>query len=168
MNWEAIGAIGEIIGAISVLATLIFLSSQLRQNTITLQQQSSRSSASALQQVSASMMDPNVSGNVSKAYAEIDPDLSISQTVQLEHMMMQYLLVFQQDFLDWDKGLHPSTLWDSRLPLIDAIFVASRAREWWKNVGKHYFTPSFQKLIDKRLESEARDGGEYFKPLNVS
>ena len=34
MNWEAIGAIGEIIGAISVLATLIFLSSQLRQNTI--------------------------------------------------------------------------------------------------------------------------------------
>ena len=95
MNWEAIGAIGEIIGAISVLATLIFLSSQLRQNTIALQQQSSRSSASALQQVSASMMDPNVSGNVSKAYAEIDPDLSISQTVQLEHMMMQYLLVFQ-------------------------------------------------------------------------
>ena len=34
MNWEAIGAIGEIIGAISVLATLIFLSSQLRQNTM--------------------------------------------------------------------------------------------------------------------------------------
>ena len=128
MNWEAIGAIGEIIGAILVLITLIFLSSQLRQNTIALQQQSSRSSASALQQVSASMMDPNVSGNVSKAYAEIDPDLSISQTVQLEHMMMQYLLVFQQDFLDWDKGLHPSPLWDSRLPLIDAIFVATRAR----------------------------------------
>ena len=147
MNCEAIGAIGEIIGAISVLATLIFLSSQLRQNTIALQQQSSRSSASALQQVSASMMDPNVSGNVSKAYAEIDPNLSISQTVQLEHMMMQYLLVFQQDFLDWDKGLHPSTLLDSRLPLKDAIFVASRAREWWKNAGKHLSRQAFKNSL---------------------
>ena len=70
MNWEAIGVIGEIIGAISVLATLIFLCSLLRQNTIALHQQSSRSSASALQQVSAAMMDRNFSGNVSKADAE--------------------------------------------------------------------------------------------------
>ena len=33
MNWEAIGAVGEIIGAIAVFITLIFLTVQLRQNT---------------------------------------------------------------------------------------------------------------------------------------
>ena len=42
MNWEAAGAIGEIIGALSVLITLLFLSFQIRQNTTALQQQSSR------------------------------------------------------------------------------------------------------------------------------
>jgi hypothetical protein len=33
MNWEAIGAIGEIGGALGVIVTLIYLSVQLRQNT---------------------------------------------------------------------------------------------------------------------------------------
>ncbi len=35
MNWEAIGAIGEITGALAVVITLIYLSIQLRHNTTT-------------------------------------------------------------------------------------------------------------------------------------
>ena len=33
MNWEAVGAIGEIVGAAGVIITLLYLSIQLRQNT---------------------------------------------------------------------------------------------------------------------------------------
>ena len=33
MNWEAIGAIGEVIGGVAVIATLIFLSFQIRSST---------------------------------------------------------------------------------------------------------------------------------------
>ena len=33
MNWDAIGAIGEVAGAIGVIVTLIYLANQLRQNT---------------------------------------------------------------------------------------------------------------------------------------
>ena len=33
MNWDAIGAIGEIIGAAGVISTLIYLAIQIRQNT---------------------------------------------------------------------------------------------------------------------------------------
>ena len=33
MNWEAIGAIGEITGALAVVVTLVYLSFQLRHNT---------------------------------------------------------------------------------------------------------------------------------------
>ena len=32
MNWEAVGAIGEVVGALAVVATLIYLASQIRQN----------------------------------------------------------------------------------------------------------------------------------------
>jgi flagellar biogenesis protein FliO len=31
MNWEAIGAVGKIFGAIAVIATLIYLAKQIRQ-----------------------------------------------------------------------------------------------------------------------------------------
>lgn len=33
MNWDAIGAVGEVVGAVAVVATLLYLSVQTRQNT---------------------------------------------------------------------------------------------------------------------------------------
>ena len=33
MNWEAIGAVGEVGGAIAVVVTLVYLAGQLKQNT---------------------------------------------------------------------------------------------------------------------------------------
>jgi hypothetical protein len=33
MNWEAIGAVGETLGAAGVIITLVYLATQLRQNT---------------------------------------------------------------------------------------------------------------------------------------
>lgn len=39
MNWEAVAAISEMIGAIAVVTTLIYLSVQLRQNNILLKEQ---------------------------------------------------------------------------------------------------------------------------------
>jgi hypothetical protein len=33
MNWDAIGAIGEVVGALGVVVTLAYLAIQIRQNT---------------------------------------------------------------------------------------------------------------------------------------
>ena len=33
MNWDAIGAVGEILGALGVIVTLVYLSAQIRQST---------------------------------------------------------------------------------------------------------------------------------------
>ena len=33
MNWEAVGALAELLGAFGVIASLIYLASQIRQNT---------------------------------------------------------------------------------------------------------------------------------------
>ena len=38
MNWEAIGAVGEVLGAIGVIATLVYLAVQIRQNSTVLEQ----------------------------------------------------------------------------------------------------------------------------------
>ena len=33
MNWEAVGATGEVVGAVAVLITLVYFAAQIRQNT---------------------------------------------------------------------------------------------------------------------------------------
>ena len=40
MSWEAIGAVGEVVGAVAVLATLLYLAVQIRQNIDQLAQSS--------------------------------------------------------------------------------------------------------------------------------
>ena len=42
MNWDAIGAIGELVGALAVVLTLVYLSIQLRQNTHAVRQSTER------------------------------------------------------------------------------------------------------------------------------
>ena len=110
------------------------------------------------------MMNPEIAKGISAAYAELDAELSITQTTQLEHHCVAFLLVLQQDFLDWKRGIHPNVIWESRIPIIEAIFIATRARGWWKEVGVNYFTPEFQELVETLLVKEARDKGQYFAP----
>ncbi len=38
MNWEAFGAIAEMIGGVAVLVTLVYLALQVRQNSVLLEQ----------------------------------------------------------------------------------------------------------------------------------
>jgi hypothetical protein len=47
VNWTAIGAIGEILGAAGVIITLIYLARQVRQNTRATRLSTSHSIASA-------------------------------------------------------------------------------------------------------------------------
>ena len=110
------------------------------------------------------MMNPEIAKGISAAYAELDAELSITQTTQLEHHCVAFLLVLQQDFLDWKRDIHPNVIWESRIPIIEAIFIATRARGWWKEVGVNYFTPEFQELVETLLVKEARDKGQYFAP----
>ncbi len=66
MNWEAIGAVGEIAGAAAVFASLVYLSLQIRQNTRAIRGSAERETVSlqqsALQPVAASLELADVHG----------------------------------------------------------------------------------------------------------
>ncbi len=55
MNWEAIGAIGELLGAAGVIATLGYLAFQIRQNTRQLAQEAQRTRAQSVRESWAAM-----------------------------------------------------------------------------------------------------------------
>ena len=51
MNWEAIGAVGEVAGAIGVIVTLAFLATQIRQNTTVAKATTRRTLADGMQRL---------------------------------------------------------------------------------------------------------------------
>ena len=92
MNWEAIGAIGEIVGAIAVVLTLLFLTMQLRQNTKAVDE-SRKATVSQLYQFRANMhMDGMLRRAESTGYNELElqhkarTDLASLTEVELEFL----------------------------------------------------------------------------------
>ncbi len=61
MNWDAIGAIGEILGAAAVFASLIYLAVQTKQNTRALKSAAFHQIRSSFSEVSlAVVQDPSL------------------------------------------------------------------------------------------------------------
>ena len=67
MNWDAIGAIGELLGSVGVLITLVYLAVQIRQNTDSLSEnrkfakaQIYQARADAVNYMNAEFNDPEV------------------------------------------------------------------------------------------------------------
>jgi hypothetical protein len=57
MNWDAIGAVSELMGALGVIATLLYLSIQVRQNSKMMKANSKQSISDASQQLIYKMAD---------------------------------------------------------------------------------------------------------------
>ena len=61
MNWDAIGAIGEIVGATGVIVTLIYLAVQIRQNTSATNRTNVRNVLESNNSALSSLLDESVS-----------------------------------------------------------------------------------------------------------
>ena len=60
MNWEAVGAAGEIIGAVAVIISIIYLALQVRQNTAALRSSATNAASEGLEsEVFQAKQDPN-------------------------------------------------------------------------------------------------------------
>jgi hypothetical protein len=53
MDWDAIGAVGEILGALAVVATLFYLSFQMKQNSASLDRANDYAQASSIHESNA-------------------------------------------------------------------------------------------------------------------
>jgi hypothetical protein len=104
MNWEAIGAIGEIIGAVAVVGTLWYLAVQIRHSS----NQSTANMASTVlnefnRMQEALFANPHTSALLSRVKA--GEDLSDSEETQLESIANRYITHWYQIQLAHERKL---------------------------------------------------------------
>ncbi len=71
MNWEAVGAIAELLGGIGVIVSLFYLAMQIQQNTRSVRAASYQSVTSSLSQLSGSI------GRNAEASTPLDPEQNL-------------------------------------------------------------------------------------------
>ena len=145
MNWEAIGAVGETLGAVAVLITLIYLARQVAATKIAVRRQISNdvnTMFNALNQIVAST--PELADAI--ATLEEGGEPSKSQAVQVRALFVSQMNGFENMYgqmKDADEGLTEEEM----QAMITAYLDQPWANSYW-NDYEVYFSEAFKTFVN--------------------
>ena len=148
MNWEAIGAIGEVIGAFAVVITLLYLSVQIRQNTKMMKATSKQQISDATQQITGKMLDePEVATKLLFSGEEL---------VGLEHTKAWLLLRavirgYENQIFQYQVGMLDEAEWLDLERVIEQSARMPGFAALWPELSDSA-SASLREIIDKALD----------------
>lgn len=111
MNWDAIGAIGELIGATVVALTLIYLVIQTRQNSASIHANTNQMNLSGFNQINIVLAEnPKLAAIVEKG--TVAPEtLSDEENYSFTWIIRSYMNLYLSLFDQYRAGTCPEFLW---------------------------------------------------------
>lgn len=166
MNWTAIGAIGEILGAGGVIITLGYLARQVRQNTSATRLSTAQSIASAARDWNRPLLlDPDLAWTF-QVGTEDPTRLDEKEQARFIELCFSLLRMFEDAHYQYHSGALDPDVWKGYEALYAAYAKAPGFQAYWKE-RKPTFRPEFQELIDGygtpvvRTWGELKEKGEY-------
>ena len=147
MNWEAISASGEIIGAAAVVVSVLYLAlqvrSQVRETRLTAIHEVSEGFREG---IAATFMDPGLAELF--VYGKDDPDaLTPAQRVQFIAFVQRNYRVWEDAFYQKNLGRLDGPLWHSMERQYAALLSWPGIRWVWE-IRSDFFTPAFRDYVD--------------------
>jgi len=146
----------EAIGLLAIVASLIFLAVETRQNTNALYGQSRQSVLAAAQSELFLLVDhPEISLSVIK-----DDPLTPEENVRLDAYLAATLRAREYAWLQYGNGAIDEEQWNAEFAVTQSIMNAERVRRWWDVVGRGNSSPEFADFIDSQvIATPVTDGG---------
>jgi len=149
MSWDALAAIAEALGAVAVLASLVYLATQVRQNTQMIK-------SSIRQQLTATSQDVIFKGiDLADvvAKAAIGETLTAGEQIQLNQLHRAALRGLEDFAYQNRHGLLDPSEWTARLESArDLMSMPQMRRNWLEN--RQQYSENLQKVIDPLASSE--------------
>jgi hypothetical protein len=146
MNWEAIGAIAEVLGACAVFLTLVYLAVQIRQNTTALQSAASQSiHENFAEWYSRTQSDPELL-DLSIRGMEDYACLTQTERAQFIGLFMSFCIHMQNAFYKWREGSLSPELWRGWEFVSLNIFATPGGKQFW-NERRYLFADAFQEYV---------------------
>ncbi len=153
MNWDAIGAIGEVVGAIAVVATLFYLAFQIRQNT----QMSRASMTKDLMLASrAAIMDNASNDRLADIWAEIRGDFDDADAARRYSFYQSYFRLYELQFNLSKQGLMDQTI-STSYELVIRMFTQTKHFDQYWSIARSQFHEDFAAYVDSQREVSRND-----------
>ncbi len=150
---QDLGALGEFLGSIAVLATLIYLALQTRQNTMAIGAQLDAAQISSVLDLN---LVPATSTGLLEALAEDRLDGRAINEIRRDEYWVARFYWFQWNFSQVRRGLLPSTS-EARLALRirDFFSIYRSAEAWWDRAKQSRLHPEFVEWVEEQRSKAA-------------
>ncbi len=153
MNWDAVGAIGEVLGAIGVIVTLIYLAGQLRQNTKELR--SARHESYASLSFSVNEFRAEHAETLAKQFS--GQALTDAESIIANANAQKLFGIMETTYLHYREGTLAKDIFEARMIGLAAIMSNAPIREIWEESKAYGFTNDFIELVESYIPGPSQD-----------
>jgi hypothetical protein len=151
MNWEAIGATANVLAAVGVIATLIYLARQIRQNTKAVRSSSIQNLVQSFSTTAqAAVENDYIIPLLLKANAGIE-GLTEEERARLHFWFVMTFRRFEGVYFQRDLGIVDAEVIDGFERSHIAILASKSAQEWWAS-SKEIFNSGFVSYLEELLK----------------
>jgi hypothetical protein len=153
MNWDAIGAIGEILGAGAVIATLLYLARQINDSARAARSAAVTDATNAIQALYLELgSNSRTSEHFLNGMTSYD---SMSEPEQFQWLMLlhSFFLAFQRSFFLAREGTLDVGFRDSIGTAISAVNHLPGTKRYWEQ-RRAFFQPEFIDWVEELLAQE--------------
>lgn len=161
MNWEAVGAVAELVGAMGVIASLVYLGKQIQASSENVSQNTralvSNRDISSME-FALSIYGPQIE-NAELAALMLKGHSSPHELTDVERYRFNFAIAasfesHQTMFLQHSGNSVSPELWDYYSRQFDALCRSPGVAQWWRHSGSR-FEPAFAQYIDKKMPHDA-------------
>lgn len=141
MNWDALGAVAEILGAVGVIVTVAYLAVQVRQNSQQVASSLAESIRNGINEATRIMASSPETARVFRVGVESPELLNESELYQLDALLTLTFYGQQQAFVNGQIDSSATLEWLLHLP---------GAQTWWAEYS-HLLSSDFRRYVDDLL-----------------
>lgn len=146
---ENLGNIGDLIGGVGVIATLIYLATQIRQNT-----KSHR--MASIQQIISTSVSISVgasAGPIPAIFAKCEKRDHLTEEEFAQFLMFVWAMLTNhwQIFHQYQNGMIDREILDTFMARLQGTMKMSVAQAMWRARIKHGFPTDYQEYIDQQI-----------------
>ncbi len=152
MNWQAVGAIGEILGAIAVVLSLVYLALQIRT-------QNRESRVAAMHEISVGFRD-SISTFADPQMAELFTRVNRGESSLTDAEMLQLVVGVQRIFRVWEeaygqhlRGRLDGDIWEAMIRQYSSYLAAPGFQQVWE-LRRSYYNDAFRMFVDELPRTE--------------
>lgn len=147
---NALGDLGDFIGGIAVVVTLVYLAVQLRQNTAALRASSWQEVVSGCRKAARFRGKPKNSLAWAKGLSHY-PNIPFEDMNRFNSMVTDEALFYQGVFALYESGQLDKRVYEAYLNWFASIIATPGGTQWWQKIGKPIFVQTMVDEVDTRL-----------------